>query len=96
MDQKADSTEFEQTIAGDDFDFDFDEDFESEVRSEYMVMDAMRFDREAGTASCNFEIDEDEVDAFGIPGVKTGEAAEQNEEPKAEVTKKKAGGKDKK
>jgi len=68
MESKADGQEFEQTIAGDDFDFDFDEDFESEVRSEYMVMDAMRFDREAGTARCNFEIDEDEDDAFRIPG----------------------------
>ena len=48
MDSKAENQEFEKTIAGDDFDFDFDEDFESEVRSEYVVMDAMRFDRETG------------------------------------------------
>jgi len=68
MDSQADGPDFEKTIAGDDFDFDFDEDFESEVKSEYMVMDAMRFDRDAGTASCNFEIDEDEDDAFRIPG----------------------------
>lgn len=57
----------DKTLRGEDFDFEFDEDFESEVAAEYTVMDAMRFDREAGTASCNFEIDEDEVDAFGIP-----------------------------
>ncbi len=75
MDSKAENQEFEKTIAGDDFDFDFDEDFESEVRSEYVVMDAMRFDREAGTASCNFEIDEDEDDAFRIPGSGRGGAA---------------------
>ncbi len=68
MDSKSDGQDFEKTITGEDFDFDFDEDFETEVKSEYMVMDAMRFDREAGTASCNFEIDEDEDDAFRIPG----------------------------
>ncbi len=56
----ADDQKFEQTIRGDDFDFDFDEDFESEVTSEYNVMNALRFDREAGTASCNFELDEDD------------------------------------
>ncbi len=44
--------------AFDDFDFEFDEDFEPETASEYLVMDAMRFDRDAGTASCDFEIDE--------------------------------------
>ncbi len=54
---------YERTIEGDDFDFDFDEDFESEVTSEYNVMNAMRFDREAGTASCNFEIDEEDEDS---------------------------------
>lgn len=68
MEPTSDGQNFDKTIAGDDFDFDFDEDFESEVKSEYMVMDAMRFDRDAGTASCNFEIEEDEEDAFRIPG----------------------------
>ncbi len=58
----ADENKYERTIEGDDFDFEFDEDFESEVTSEYNVMNAMRFDREAGTASCNFELDEDEED----------------------------------
>jgi hypothetical protein len=70
MESKPEHQEFEKTISGEDFDFDFDEDFESEVRSEYMVMGAMRFDRDAGTASCNFEIDEDDDDAFRIPGEK--------------------------
>jgi hypothetical protein len=58
----ANDKQFERTIRGDDFDFDFDEDFESEVASEYNVMNAMRFDRDAGTASCNFELDEEEDD----------------------------------
>ncbi len=70
MEPKADSQDFDETLRGDDFDFEFDEDFETEVRSEYVVMDAMRFDREAGTASCNFEIDDDVEDAFQIPGAK--------------------------
>ena len=58
----ADDKQFEKTLQGDDFDFEFDEDFESEVTSEYNVMNAMRFDREAGTASCNFELDEEDED----------------------------------
>ena len=59
-----DEKQYEKTISGDDFDFDFDEDFESEVTAEYNVMNAMRFDREAGTASCNFEIEEEDEDAI--------------------------------
>lgn len=55
------------SLDSDDFDFEFDEDFEPEVSAEYTVMGAMRFDREAGTASCNFEIEEEEDDAFKIP-----------------------------
>lgn len=62
MNAEANSQEFDKTIQGDDFDFDFDEDFETETTAEYLVMDAMRFDREAGTASCNFELDEDDQD----------------------------------
>jgi len=73
MEPKADSPEFDETLRGDDFDFEFDEDFETEVRSEYVVMDAMRFDREAGTASCNFVIEDDVEDAFQIPGARDSE-----------------------
>ena len=93
MDSKTDSPEFEQTIAGDDFDFDFNEDFESEVRSEYMVMDAMRFDREAGTASCNFVIEEDEEDAFRIPGANDATASKQQAVEATKADKKKDKGK---
>ena len=89
MDSQAENQEFEKTIAGDDFDFDFDEDFESEVRSEYVVMDAMRFDREAGTASCNFVIEEDEDDAFRIPGSRGSNSTPAKSEP--ETGKGKAG-----
>lgn len=45
-----------------DFDFDFDEDFELEVSSEYNVLNAMHFDHEAGTADCDFELDEEDLD----------------------------------
>jgi len=75
MEPKADSPEFDATLRGDDFDFEFDEDFETEVRSEYVVMDAMRVDREAGTASCNFVIEDDVEDAFQIPGARDAAAA---------------------
>ena len=93
MEPKADNQDFDETLRGDDFDFEFDEDFETEVRSEYVVMDAMRFDREAGTASCNFEIDDDVEDAFQIPGAKptTGQvvpAPEAKETPSKDSTKK--------
>lgn len=79
MEPKADSPEFDATLRGDDFDFEFDEDFETEVRSEYVVMDAMRFDREAGTASCNFVIEDDVEDAFQIPGARDAAAATDEE-----------------
>lgn len=45
-----------------DFDFDFDEDFEVEVSSEYNVLNAMHFDHAAGTANCDFELDEEDLD----------------------------------
>ena len=87
MEPKADSPEFDATLRGDDFDFEFDEDFETEVRSEYVVMDAMRFDREAGTASCNFVIEDDVEDAFQIPGARNED--EGAAEKKAEASEKK-------
>lgn len=65
MHMNADDKQFEKTLQGDDFDFEFDEDFETEAKSEYNVMNAMRFDREAGTASCNFELDEEEEEEIG-------------------------------
>lgn len=101
MEPQADSPEFEKTLNGEDFDFDFDEDFETETASEYTVMDAMRFDRSAGTASCNFEIEEDEDDGFGTLLTKgkledTTEKKEEESEPEetkakpAKATKAKA------
>lgn len=86
MDPQTDSPDFEKTLNGEDFDFDFDEDFETETVSEYTVMDAMRFDRSAGTASCNFEIEEDDDDGFGtlLTKGKTEDTTEQGKKPPAD------------
>ena len=95
MNAEANSQEFEKTIQGDDFDFDFDEDFESETKAEYSVMDAMRFDREAGTASCNFELEEeDEADpmaAFSAGNGATDESAKEADAKKPTAKSKKRG-----
>ncbi|MGI9519579.1 MAG: hypothetical protein ACR2NP_21180 [Pirellulaceae bacterium] len=93
MNAEANSQEFDKTIQGDDFDFDFDEDFETETTAEYLVMDAMRFDREAGTASCNFELDEDDPDPakpFQVAGSKddSAESEKKASPPKSKAKKK--------
>ena len=95
MNADANSQEFENTIQGDDFDFDFDEDFETETTAEYSVMNAMRFDREAGTASCNFELDEDDeadpMKAAGRPEeTPSGQTGGKNGKPKARGKSKKS------
>ena len=48
------------SISNEDFDFEFDDDFEAATDAEYAVMNAMRFDKSAGTAKCDFNLDEED------------------------------------